>query len=85
MCPFQSSFRVRVASNPVLDAWCGARKWAMQPDFEEFAISKEEYEEHGGERLKEHFVTNRYFQTPDAVVKKKTEEGSEVGKGEEKS
>ena len=64
MCPFKSRFSVNVAKQPVLDAWCGARKWATQADFDSYAVTKEEYEEMGGEWLKEHFVTNRSYATP---------------------
>ena len=64
MCPFKSSFSVAVANQPVLDAWCGARKWATQPDFNDYVMTKAEYEEKGGEWIKEHFVTNRYYPTP---------------------
>lgn len=64
MSPFQSEFKVTVAKDPVLDAWCGARRWAMQPNFDNYVLTKSEYEEKGGEWFKEHFVTNRCFTTP---------------------
>ncbi|KAK2116974.1 Actin- protein 5 [Saguinus oedipus] len=62
MRPFQSSFQVQLASNPVLDAWYGARDWALDHlDDNEVWITRKEYEEKGGEYLKEHCASNIYF------------------------
>lgn len=55
-----------MASRPALDAWYGARDWAMQhPPSEgeggaaaEGWISRQEYEEKGGEYLSEHCASN---------------------------
>ncbi|KAM4623260.1 actin-related protein 5 [Discoglossus pictus] len=59
MRPFQSTFQVSLASNPVLDAWHGASNWALQNlESEEGWISRREYEEMGGEYLKEHAASN---------------------------
>ncbi|XP_062996775.1 actin-related protein 5 [Elgaria multicarinata webbii] len=59
--PFQSSFQVHLASNPVLDAWYGAREWALQyMNREEGWITRKDYEEKGGEYLKEHCTSNVY-------------------------
>lgn len=61
MRPFQSSFQVQLASNPVLDAWYGARDWALDHlDDNEVWITRKEYEEKGGEYLKEHRASNIY-------------------------
>ncbi|VCW69938.1 unnamed protein product, partial [Gulo gulo] len=61
MRPFQSTFKVRLASNPVLDAWYGARDWALDHlDDDEVWITRKEYEEKGGEYLKEHCASNIY-------------------------
>ncbi|XP_042299487.1 actin-related protein 5 [Sceloporus undulatus] len=61
MRPFQSSFQVHLASNPVLDAWYGAREWALQyMNHEEGWITRKDYEEKGGEYLKEHCASNVY-------------------------
>ncbi|MGH0153828.1 UNVERIFIED_CONTAM: hypothetical protein FKN15_056938 [Acipenser sinensis] len=71
--PFQSHFQVRMASNPVLDAWYGARDWALMcTDQEEGWITRSDYEEKGGEYLKEHCASNTFVpmsiakQTPKA-------------------
>eukprot|EP00079_Xenopus_tropicalis_P031026 XP_017944797.1 PREDICTED: actin-related protein 5 isoform X3 [Xenopus tropicalis] len=59
--PFGSSFQVSLASHPVLDAWQGASGWALQNvDCEEGWVSRKEYEEMGGEYLKEHVASNRF-------------------------
>nr|KAF6421612.1 actin related protein 5 [Rousettus aegyptiacus] len=61
MRPFRSSFQVQLASNPVLDAWYGARDWALDHlDDNEVWITRKEYEEKGGEYLKEHCASNIY-------------------------
>ncbi|XP_017590617.1 PREDICTED: actin-related protein 5, partial [Corvus brachyrhynchos] len=61
MRPFQSSFQVHLASSPVLDAWYGARDWAVEyTNREEGWITRKDYEEKGGEYLKEHCASNVY-------------------------
>lgn len=61
MRPFQSSFQVHLASNPILDAWYGARDWALEyVNHEEGWITRKDYEEKGGEYLKEHCASNVY-------------------------
>ncbi|XP_061592542.1 actin-related protein 5 [Cololabis saira] len=70
MRPFQSHFKVRLASQPALDAWYGARDWALEHPPEsgsEGWISKQEYEEKGGEYLSEHCASNMF--TPIKIVK----------------
>lgn len=62
--PFQSKFQVSIAQNPVLDSWYGARRWALQSDLEKFSVTRADYEEYGGEYLKEHMTSNQYFPTP---------------------
>lgn len=52
------------SENPILDAWYGARKFALSPLFTTRSITRAEYEEKGGEYLKEHWASNRYFPTP---------------------
>lgn len=61
MRPFQSSFQVHLASSPTLDAWYGARDWAVEHmTREEGWITRKDYEEKGGEYLKEHCASNVY-------------------------
>ena len=52
--------------NPVLDAWYGARKWArtLSNNLRTVSVTREEYDEKGGEYLKENFASNLYVPTP---------------------
>ncbi|XP_041941850.1 actin-related protein 5 [Alosa sapidissima] len=60
--PFQSYFKVRLASRPALDAWYGAREWALQnPPGELGWLSRQDYEEKGGEYLSEHCASNVFI------------------------
>ncbi|CAH2043689.1 unnamed protein product, partial [Iphiclides podalirius] len=68
MRPFQSTHRVVVANSPSLDAWYGARDFAGSNDFENWCITKEEYYEMGGEYLKEHHASNKYYKSPAPIV-----------------
>ena len=64
MRPFQSKFKVTMSSDPVLGAWHGARKWALSPAHQTFCVTRKEYEEMGGEYIKEYVASNRYFTSP---------------------
>ncbi|KAG9270189.1 actin-related protein 5 [Astyanax mexicanus] len=60
--PFQSHFKVSQAAQPALDAWFGAREWALRnPVGSEGWISKQDYEEKGGEYLSEHCSSNIFI------------------------
>ncbi|TDH10741.1 hypothetical protein EPR50_G00078640 [Perca flavescens] len=67
MRPFQSHFKVTIASRPALDAWYGARDWALEHPLSgeggaaEGWISRQEYEEKGGEYLSEHCASNVFI------------------------
>ncbi|XP_061900464.1 actin-related protein 5 [Entelurus aequoreus] len=59
--PFQSHFKVTMATRPALDAWLGARDWALEHPpggGGEGWISRQDYEEKGGEYLSEHCASN---------------------------
>ncbi|KPP56896.1 actin-related protein 5-like, partial [Scleropages formosus] len=62
MRPFQSHFQVEMASRPALDAWRGACEWALRnsPGASGW-ISRQDYEEKGGEYLSEHCASNVYL------------------------
>lgn len=58
--------QVTLASQPTLDAWRGARQWALEhpptgtgPASEGW-ISRQDYEEKGGEYLSEHWASNLF-------------------------
>ncbi|KAF7209484.1 actin-related protein 5 [Nothobranchius furzeri] len=63
MRPFQSHFKVTMATQPALDAWFGARDWALEHPAAGEAegwISRQDYEEKGGEYLSEHCSSNAF-------------------------
>lgn len=55
--------RVKAASNPMEDAWRGAAEFSMNKEFSKLSISKAEYEEYGGEYIKEHGLGNVFRPT----------------------
>ncbi|KAK2851187.1 hypothetical protein Q5P01_007463 [Channa striata] len=62
--PFQSNFKVTMALRPSLDAWHGARDWALKHPAggeTEGWISRQDYEEKGGEYLSEHCASNVFI------------------------
>ncbi|XP_065149196.1 actin-related protein 5 [Paramisgurnus dabryanus] len=60
--PFQSYFKVSVAARPALDSWFGAREWALRnPTGGLGWISRQDYEEKGGEYLSEHCASNIFI------------------------
>ncbi|KAB1262843.1 Actin-related protein 5 [Camelus dromedarius] len=82
MRPFQSSFQVQLASNPVLDAWYGARDWALDHlDDEDVWITRKEYEEKGGGYLKEHCASNVYVPIRLPKQASRSSEAQASGKG----
>jgi actin-related protein 5 len=63
--PFKSTFSVKIATDPSLNCWNGMKKFAAcDSDVKTFSIDKQEYYEHGGEFIKEHCLSNRYFKSP---------------------
>lgn len=65
MRPFQSTFVVKMAKDPSLDAWNGARKFATAAgNLQSYQITREDYNENGGEYVKEYFASNVFFPTP---------------------
>ncbi|KAL6456511.1 hypothetical protein MHYP_G00350550 [Metynnis hypsauchen] len=76
MRPFQSHFKVSLASDPALDAWFGARDWALRnPVGSEGWISRQEFEEKGGEYLSEHWASNIFIPMR---ISKPTQRANEV-------
>ena len=58
--PIDMSLGVRTAGDPVLDAWKGAAEWASQPESRSAFISRADWEERGGDYLKEHPLGNLF-------------------------
>lgn len=53
-----------MASQPALDSWHGARDWALEHSPGEAAegwLSRQDYEEKGGEYLSEHAASNIFI------------------------
>lgn len=79
---------LRVAEDPLLDAWRGAALFAeaAKDQFASTSLSKADYDECGAGYLKEHAFGNRYFPTPilsaaDLELKKKMQkQASKRGK-----
>jgi len=64
MRPFKSSFNVTCAGSPSLDAWHGARKFALSNHLAAGSITRAQYEEMGEGYLREHVASNRWIPTP---------------------
>lgn len=65
MRPFQSTFGVKIAKDPLLDSWNGARKFATTAgNLQKYQITREDYNEKGGEYIKEYYASNTYVPTP---------------------
>lgn len=67
MRPFGSNFQINVAKNTSLDAWYGARDFGLSGNLPEYLVTRKEYEEKGGEYLKEHSASNTYTRSPDPL------------------
>lgn len=72
MRPFKSTFNVTIADNPTLDAWHGARTFSSSPDLSQYLVTRLEYEEKGGEYLKEHDTSNKYYPSPTPLPQAET-------------
>lgn len=68
MRPFQTPHKINLAKDAVLDSWYGARNFANSSDNIKYFITNKDYEEMGGEYLKEHYASNKYFRTPAPIV-----------------
>lgn len=66
--PFQSTHSVLIAENPGLDAWLGAKKFTSDNKLKDISITREYYEEFGGDYLKTHATSNRFFETPSPII-----------------
>ncbi|GFR82480.1 actin-related protein 5-like [Elysia marginata] len=65
MRPFKTSYQIFCAANPSLDAWRGARRMALNPQWlGESAITRQDYDEKGEGYLREHGASNHYFASP---------------------
>ncbi|KAI8143640.1 hypothetical protein BJV82DRAFT_668679 [Fennellomyces sp. T-0311] len=58
LLPVGTIFSVKRAENPLLDAWRGAAMIAQNAAYHQYAVTKKEYEEFGGEYIKAHGLGN---------------------------
>ncbi|KAL1635341.1 Actin-related protein 5 [Neofusicoccum ribis] len=58
--PVDAPLMVRRAKDPVLDAWKGAASWAKSDSSKKAWVSKAEWQEKGGDYIKEHDFGNSY-------------------------
>ncbi|SZF00524.1 unnamed protein product [Blumeria hordei] len=56
--PAEAEVAVRRASNPILDAWRGAARWANGEEWKSAAVTRDEYLEYGADYMKEHNLGN---------------------------
>lgn len=66
--PFQSEIGVTLAKDPVYGSWKGVQQWYAREDRSQCAVTKAMYEEFGGEYLKEHQLSNKYYATPTVPI-----------------
>jgi actin-related protein 5 len=69
--PFQSKYKIILSENPSLDAWYGAKEFANLKNLSDFWITGKMYAEMGGEYLKEHSASNKFYPTPMALATEK--------------
>ncbi|GJQ83179.1 Arp5 [Trypoxylus dichotomus] len=62
--PFKSFSAVSVLPNSTLSSWYGAKMWSHTEEFKETLITRQEYDEFGGDYLKKHKSSNFYCPTP---------------------
>lgn len=58
--PVEAQLGVRTARDPVLDAWRGAARWAGTAEARGAFVSRREWEEKGGEYIREHGLGNAF-------------------------
>ena len=61
MRPAGSAFSVLGADDKLLDGWRGASVWGQEEANREFFVSRADYQERGGEFLKEHPASSPYI------------------------
>ncbi|XP_015599321.1 actin-related protein 5 [Cephus cinctus] len=76
--PFMSSFQLNIAKNTSLDAWYGARDFGLNGNLSEYLVTRKEYEEKGGEYLKEHTSSNTFAKSPDPLPMIQVPAASEI-------
>lgn len=67
--PFRSTHKITIAGDVSLDAWNGAQQFTRDHAAEDIFISRQHYQEFGGESsLKSHAASNKFFETPSPIL-----------------
>lgn len=71
--PFQSQFKVTLAKDPSVDAWLGCRA-ASADLLQRCGVTRQQYEEEGGERVARHCLGNSFWQSAPPPVPEDTKQ-----------
>lgn len=66
--PFKSVVNIKILPNPGLSAWYGAKSWTEMSSFKKSVITRQQYEEFGGEFLTMHIASNYFHPSPKEQV-----------------
>lgn len=64
MRPFQTKWNIKVANDPLLDAWYGAKHFSNTDQFIKQLTTKKDYEEFGPDYFRDNDLSNKYYCTP---------------------
>lgn len=64
MRPFKSKFSLSLAKQPSRNAWLGGKKFCGKDDFRSFCVTLQDYQEKGGDYIKEYYASNVYVPLP---------------------
>ncbi|KAL6056107.1 Actin-related protein 5 [Balamuthia mandrillaris] len=62
--PTGSLLRLQPAQDAIVDAWRGMSSWSRTSEFNQVAITRDIYEEHGGHYLLKYFASNPCYSLP---------------------
>lgn len=66
--PFRSFSQVQAIANPGMSGWHGAKRWGRSEDFRQSQVTRQEYEEAGGEYFRDHVASNLFCPTPKGQI-----------------
>lgn len=66
--PFKSFSAVNILPNCSLSGWYGTKIWSQSEECQNTFITKQDYDELGGEYFKVHKSSNLYYPTPKEVI-----------------
>jgi len=62
--PFGADVQVKKAKDPLLDSWRGGARWSITNEFQEKAITYQQYQECGHDYFIEHPFSNPFYRIP---------------------